>query len=38
MAAPSPAQSSENAIFDRDLQLAFRRRAFKRAIPEQTSF
>jgi len=33
MAAPSPAQLSENAIFDRDLQLAFRRRAFKRAIP-----
>lgn len=32
MAAPSSAQSSENAIFDRDLQLAFRRRAFKRAV------
>jgi len=26
------AQSSENAIFDRDLQLAFRRRAFRRAV------
>lgn len=33
MAAPSPAQLSENVIFDRELQLAFRRRAFKRAIP-----
>lgn len=26
------AQLSENAIFDRDLQLAFRRRAFRRAV------
>lgn len=32
MAAPSSAPSSENAIFDRDLQLAFRRRAFSRAV------
>ncbi|MCX2699208.1 MULTISPECIES: methyltransferase domain-containing protein [Ochrobactrum] len=32
MAAPSSAQSSENAIFDRDLQLAFRRRAFRHAV------